>query len=278
MDVFELFEGGSQLIEINRWDLSDIFYNARKRLDAEGYDEKTGKRKELHSYVKDYCDKLVYCKYCKEIRPRKGRETACRICHNNLYLGVKRHHIGIFPSDRAVLAFQGELYSVSFKNYRQLAEWGTDVIIIEKAGLVEKLVPFTKDFGIALLHSQGFVSEYGEWLAKEAGEKGAHVIILTDFDASGIEIAFQMVGVTRLGVDLDTVDWLNNHMGDSDGLLNIDTLKESSLNKKGLPSSHWHNLELLTLDYVPGYSTEHEKKYVDYLQRTYGRGTLSRFS
>ena len=234
---------------------------------------------EKHSidYVKDYCDTLVYCKYCKEIRPRERRVSRCKKCNNQLYLGVKRHHIGIFPADRAVLAFQGELYSVSFKNYEWLAELGTDVIIIEKAGLVEKLVPFTKDFGIALLHSQGFVSEYGEWLVKVAAKKGAHVIFLTDFDNSGIEIALQMVGVTRLGVDLDTIQWLNNHKGDNDELLNIDELTESSLNKKGEPSTHYDNLKDLVLCYEPQDYTEHKKKYVKYLQRIHGYETYLDF-
>ena len=67
----------------NRWDLSDIFYNARKRLDAEGYDvrplndEKTKMRKKLYHYVKEYCDTL----------------------------GIKRHDIGIFARRQSCLIF-----------------------------------------------------------------------------------------------------------------------------------------------------------------------------
>ena len=60
------------------------------------------------------------------------------------YYGVKRHEIGIYPEDRAVMAFSGEDYSVGFENLRDLMHNGTDVIVVEKAGTVAKMVPFTK--------------------------------------------------------------------------------------------------------------------------------------
>ena len=37
-----------QLIEIDPWDLSDIFYTTRKRLDAEGYDISPLNRKQVN--------------------------------------------------------------------------------------------------------------------------------------------------------------------------------------------------------------------------------------
>jgi hypothetical protein len=76
---------------------------------------------------------------------------------------VKRHEIGIFPKDRAVMAYHGELYAVNFKNLRTL-QYGTDVVV-EKQGTVIKLAPFTKGLGLAFIQAEGFVSEYGIALA-----------------------------------------------------------------------------------------------------------------
>jgi hypothetical protein len=163
--------------------LSDCFYNTRKQLDADGWDVTScsERRKEVTKYVKTYCDKL----------------------------GIKRHEIGIFAADRAVMAFRGESYSVSFENYEQLAVLGTDIICVEKEGIVDKLVPFTKDFGIALLQSQGFLSEFGEMLAHEAAKYGARVGMLTDFDSSRVDLAFSIKDITRLGINLGTIDEIN---------------------------------------------------------------------
>jgi hypothetical protein len=47
-------------------------------------------------------------------------------------LGICRHDIGIFPADRAQMAFLGNTYSVSFESLNWLCPYGTDVIFIEK--------------------------------------------------------------------------------------------------------------------------------------------------
>ena len=173
----------------HRMDQSDIFYPMRTMLYRKGYDVSSlaerEKRQDLYSYIKDYCEDV---------------------------LGIKRHQIGIFAADRAVMAFQGDTYSVSFENYKQLARQGVDIICIEKEGIVEKLVPFTEGVGIALVQSQGFVSEYGIMLAMEAKRKGANVMVLTDFDADGIKIAFELEGITRIGIDFESLDQINKHI------------------------------------------------------------------
>ena len=142
------------------------------------------RRQKLYSYIKEYCEKM----------------------------GIKRHDIGIFPADRAVMAYQGETYSVSFENYKQLAHLGVDVVCIEKEGIVEKLAPFTEGVGIALVQSQGFVSEYGIMLAQEAKYYNANVMVLTDFDAGGVRIAFDIEGITRIGIDFDTIKEINKRI------------------------------------------------------------------
>ena len=173
----------------HRMDQSDIFYPMRTMLYRKGYDVSSlaegKKRQKLYSYIKEYCEDT---------------------------LKIKRHQIGIFAADRAVMAYQGETYSVSFENCKQLARLGVDIICIEKEGIVEKLAPFTEGVGIALVQSQGFVSEYGIMLAMEAKRKGANVMILTDFDTDGIKIAFQLEGITRIGIDFESVDQINKQL------------------------------------------------------------------
>ncbi|MGA9942791.1 MAG: hypothetical protein WBP88_12420 [Nitrososphaeraceae archaeon] len=226
----------------NRWDLSDIFYNARKRLDAEGYDvrplndEKTKMRKKLYHYVKEYCDTL----------------------------GIKRHDIGIFAADRAVLYFQGREYSVNFENYQQLADLGTDIICVEKEGTAVKSEPYTRALGVALLQSQGFIAEYGKMLSEAAAKKGAHVIILTDFDSSGVEIGYVIEGIVRLGIDLDTIDRMNRQK-DENGK-KYETLNPLKLLESYNGGSHWNSLNNLVNGY---YISDHEKTYAKYLRTLY---------
>lgn len=200
-------------LKIDRWDLSDCYYPTRKVLEDKGYetsplnDEHKGWRKKIYTKVRD-------------------------ICENEL--GVKRHEAGIFPAERAVMAFNGQLYSIGFDNLEWLRYQGPDVIFIEKAGIVEKLIPFTKDLGVALVHSQGFYSEYAEMLAEEAVGYDCNLGLLTDFDASGVTMGLKIKGSFRLGADLQMVEDLG---------LNIEKLQESSLTKKGNPSSHWIGLD-----------------------------------
>ena len=92
------------------------------------------------------------------------------ICEN--FYHVKRHQIAIYPDDRAVMAFHGRRYAVSFDNLRQLMQYGTEVIAVEKQGTVTKMIPLTRDIGVAFIDSQGFISEYGVALARLCDEQG----------------------------------------------------------------------------------------------------------
>jgi hypothetical protein len=270
----------------NRWDMSDCFYNTRKKLDALGYDVSIygdrEKRKALTTHVKDYCDRLVYCQHCKIRRPdlmgvnlRWIKDFTCRKCHNKLTRGIKRHDIGIFPADRAVMAFNGRSYSVSFENYKALAHLGADVVCVEKEGTVDKQVPFTTGVGIALVQSQGFLSEYGEMLAEEASRAfpaHANVGMLTDFDASGFELAYKIKGVTRLGINLHSIDEINEQRGPEDEELDpLDLLEEYN------GANHWINLDNLSKgmrkdrghrNLYQVENTVHNREYIDILNQS----------
>lgn len=52
------------------------------------------------------------------------------------YYEVKRHQIGIVPEDGAIIAFGGKVYAASFDNLRTLMLNGTEVIVVEKKGLL----------------------------------------------------------------------------------------------------------------------------------------------
>ena len=175
-----------------RKDQSDIFYPMRTMLYEKGYDVEgffkkpdgsvnEEKRIKLYSYIKEYCERR----------------------------GIKRHQIGIFPAERAVMAYNGHEHFVNFENYDALATWGVEVVLTEKDTLVTKFAPFTEGVGIALVHSQGFVAEYGEMLAQKAKAYGGNVMVLTDYDSDGIRIASYLENIVRIGIDYDTIKEIN---------------------------------------------------------------------
>src|SRR5438128_1427755 len=92
----EAVEANPNLLKTERWDQSDIFYAVRTRYHQQGYDvsrfdKDSERRKKLHAMIQPICE--------------------------NFYK-VKRHKIGIFPKDRAIMAFQGRTLAVNFDNLR----------------------------------------------------------------------------------------------------------------------------------------------------------------
>jgi hypothetical protein len=205
-------ENDPDLKDKDPWDHSDVFYQIRTWLNQHGWDTSvynddvsggSKRRKDLYDKIQDVC------------------ENDC---------GVKRHQIGIFPADRAIMAFRGRMYTVGFSELRDLMNCGTDVIVVEKAGTVMKLVKFTSKCGIAFIQSQGFVSEYGIALAAIANgqeeiaqiytldnnsntyyspDHVGHLGVLTDCDHSGCMIGTKIPGAVRLGIDVTTIDEIN---------------------------------------------------------------------
>lgn len=86
---------------------------------------------------------------------------------------------------------------------------GVIILIIEKRGIAELLRPIAEPSGIALLSTQGFLTENAIDLAYLASTTGAKVAILTDYDISGIVIAHQVPELPRIGIDRETLDDLN---------------------------------------------------------------------
>jgi hypothetical protein len=190
------------------------------------------RRKVLHAEVKAYCDKVLH---------------------------VKRHQIGIFAADRAQFAFRGKTHNVNLESITKLQNLGTDIILVEKESAVEQFVPFTTDTGIALLQSQGFLSEYSEILAKKASRLGANMGVLNDFDIAGVKMGLQFpVTAVRFGMDLQVV---------SDLGMNYRELEESGLTINDEPTTHWLNLnKLLRNGGLNSYYREYLIKYLPYLR------------
>ncbi|MFL6360383.1 MAG: hypothetical protein ACJ72V_13710 [Nitrososphaeraceae archaeon] len=216
----------------NRWDHSDVFYAIRTHLNRLGWDTSvytdavsagSKRRKELYSMIQHVCEN---------------------------HFGVKRHQIGIYPADRATMAFNGKYYTIDFDGISNLMSGGTDVIVVEKFGTVVKMVPFTQSNGIAFIESQGFVSEYGIALARlcngqrqvskdytsnYVSKYTGHLAVLTDCDSSGVGIGLKIPGAIRLGIDINTINEINNA---NPGL----GLKLEDLVERTKQNSHWEAL------------------------------------
>jgi len=55
--------------------------------------------------------------------------------------------------------------------------------------VIDVLSPYAQEYHIALVHTQGRLTEYGKDLIEEIKEIGSIVWTLTDYDATGIDIS-----------------------------------------------------------------------------------------
>ena len=157
----EAVQDDKSLLITGRWTQSTVFYTIRLRIDKlkkDGVNVKLTTRKHITESIKDICDKM----------------------------GKKRHELGIVAASRAELYFRGESYGVGFDEIEKLIKKGTDLIIVEKEGAVEILGPYADKYGIALLYTRGFATEYAFEVSRRTK---SNILVLTDFDASGLLIA-----------------------------------------------------------------------------------------
>src|SRR5215831_12770134 len=122
-------------------------------------------------------------------------------------LGVTRESLGIFAGARATMCFNGDWSSVGFDAIQELAGIGTDVIIIEKMALVHVLAPYADKYGVALVNTTGYFTEYGKKLMRAAYNAGGHVVIITDYDMVGLHIASKIPSIPRIGIDEETLNY-----------------------------------------------------------------------
>jgi len=144
-------------------------------------------------------------KYLKKIPTRSYFQKLLRkYCESK---GITRLSMGLVTGDRASMYFDGDWYSVSFDAINNLAQNGTDILFIEKADIAEVLSPFAKKYGVALVNTIGFLTEYAKDLMKAAKRSGANIAILTDYEDYGLSIvatAMKEAHIPRIGIDEET--------------------------------------------------------------------------
>jgi hypothetical protein len=143
---------------------------------------------------------------------------------------VKRSEGGIIAGVRAELYFKGEWKSVSFGAIQELAERGTDLVFIEKQGIAEVLTNYADKWGISLVNTRGYYTEYAKDLMDAAEKSGAHVVVMTDYDISGISIASQAdKRVPWIGIDENTLEYFGD-LDRNDPTLSVPPTNQKILN------------------------------------------------
>jgi hypothetical protein len=126
--------------------------------------------------------------------------------------GLDREDLGIIASARAVMYYEGKSYPVNIDNLEELARKGIAIIIIEKEGIADLLVPYADRYKIALVFTRGRFTEYGKDLIESAKKSGSVIGILVDYDAYGEDIARgSRTETPRIGINLETIRWLQEN-------------------------------------------------------------------
>jgi hypothetical protein len=129
--------------------------------------------------------------------------------------GITREDLGIIAGARAVMHFDGSEEPVSKDNIARLAlTKTTDMIIIEKEGIADALFEYADERKVALVFTRGRFVNYVKELIAEASKRGiknVKIWVLTDYDVDGIEIAQDARNIPRIGVDRNTVKWLQQN-------------------------------------------------------------------
>jgi hypothetical protein len=150
-----------------------------------------------------------------------------------------RERLGIKAAVRAQLFFRGSEDAVSFEQVQRLAEKGSDLLLCEKEGVAEILEPYARQRGVAIVNSRGFATDYVRQLLAMAKESRGNIFLLTDLDASGLLLAKKLEGFSRIGVDSEMLDFLE----EKGYLSNRDDLWEAYDTKGGkAPRKHLEKL------------------------------------
>ena len=169
------------IVVTDRWTPSDVWYGNRPELQKNGIIISKNTRRNFTALIRVICEEDLH---------------------------VNMEEIGIFAADRAQLYFDGQWYDVGFDDLYSLKLKGTDLIIIEKEGMAETLTPLADKHGLALLFTRGFATKYVRDLSELAKDAGCNVVVLSDYDDSGVLLASKLK-VPRLGIDPKTLEYFN---------------------------------------------------------------------
>ena len=113
-------------------------------------------------------------------------------------------------------------------------------------------------------------------LVQEADKTGANVIMLTDFDSGGIELAYKIKGITRLGINLGSVDEVNKQRDETGK--KFEQLNPLNLLERYNGANHWKHLNHLskgqskdrgTRKVIRIVKTSHVQDYIKLLNQKY---------
>jgi hypothetical protein len=136
-------------------------------------------------------------KFCKELWPDEN---------------ITREDLGIVASSKGVMLYDSQAYPLNIDSFKNLAEKGIVIIVIEKEGVAEALEPYARKYKIALVHTGGRFTEAAKELIEAAKNTTSIVGILVDYDAAGNDIADSTLTDTpKLGIDFDTIEWLQQN-------------------------------------------------------------------
>jgi hypothetical protein len=121
--------------------------------------------------------------------------------------GIRRDHLNTITGARAELYFNGSRESVSFDAIGELAAKGTDVIFIEKEGIPDELKEYADKYGVAMVKSRGYLTEFAHDLMISAENAGANILLITDYDLSGILIASKCKDVLWITMNDESLAW-----------------------------------------------------------------------
>jgi hypothetical protein len=180
-DRYKAVKQNPSLIIEDRWTPSDVWYGCRPELLNSGIVISKDTRSNFTALIRQTCEEEFNC---------------------------NMEEIGIFAADRAQLYFDRHWFDVGFDELDSLAVKGTDLIIIEKEGMAEVLTSLADKYGLALLFTRGFATKYVCDLSELSKKDGCNVLVLSDYDASGILLASKLK-VPRIGIDPDTLEYFN---------------------------------------------------------------------
>jgi|GEM_PF-1234768 len=177
---------------------SGVWYRVHKKMVENDFEPRKDwgtTRESLTNQINDFC------KYLSE---------------NEWHETITREDLGIIASSRAIMYFDGHEYPVSADNISMLANTKTtDIIVIEKEGMADVLKKFTDEYHIALVFTRGRFVNYVKDLIEAAISKKIDIKVwtLTDYDVDGMEIAnvVDKLKVPRIGIDLNTITWLQKN-------------------------------------------------------------------
>ncbi|HET6730380.1 MAG TPA: hypothetical protein VFH04_02145 [Nitrososphaeraceae archaeon] len=143
-------------------------------------------------------------KYNIDVSRKYFKTLLRKICDK---FGRKRSEIGVITGARAELYFDGRWRSVSFDAIGELAQNGTDIVFIEKEGIIDELKPHADKYGVAMVNTRGYLVEYAHDLMAAAIESGANILIVTDYDLSGVNASKCTKDIPWVTMDDDTLEY-----------------------------------------------------------------------